>query len=102
MKTALYQGVGRIIRGVFSRGRAFLPQTERSPKLLRGEGGGINPHDLRILGGSIPPRLWMGGAGHRLPHTREHSRVGKGCQAGGERGRHPSTAGTPYLAQAVP
>jgi hypothetical protein len=26
---------------------------------------------------------------HRLPHTREHSRVGKGCQGGGEVGRYP-------------
>ena len=54
MKTALYQGGGRLIRGVFSRGGAFLHKQNIRSNMLRGEGGGINRAILRILGGSIP------------------------------------------------
>ena len=62
MKTALYQGVGRIIRGVFSRGRAFLPLTERSPKLLRGGGGGTK-RAIAYWGGVYPYPHGLAGVG---------------------------------------
>ena len=81
MKTALYQGVGRLIRGVFSRGRAFLAQTERLFYMLRGEGAAQIVPSCVYWGGVYPdtPEVGdsRGGRGqlrHRMPHTREHSR----------------------------
>jgi len=55
VKTALYQGDGRLISGVVRCGRAFLPPARWSEYMLGGEGGYKSARPERILGGSIPP-----------------------------------------------
>ena len=89
MKTALYQGVGRIIRGVFSRGRAFLPPTARSPDMLRGEGG----HNIRTIygywGGVYPLGYGWGAQGIGCPILGSLPQVSRGVKGAGRGGDTP-------------
>jgi hypothetical protein len=87
VKTALYQGVGRIIRGVFSRGRAFLHKQNIRSKLLRGEGGGTIRAILAYWGGVYPLGYGWGAQGIVCPILgiiADESRGVKGAGRGGD------------------
>jgi hypothetical protein len=83
VKTALYQGVGRIIRGVFSRGGVFLHKPNIRSNMLRGEGG----HNIRTIHG------YWGGVYPDTPEVGDRGRAGRGLSRGIARARGEERGG---------
>ena len=82
MKTALYQGDGRLISGVVRCGRAFHPRKRMTKLMLRGEGWHKSCHPADTRGEYTPD----------TPEVGDRGRVSGGVEArvgGREGGRYP-------------